>query len=100
MSTLSPENIYHLGHLARLDLTEEEQVRYAEQLTSVVGYVEKLAAIPVETQTEGRGVTGMVNVLAADQPRSKDDLANASREDILAGAPLHTQEFFIVRAVL
>ena len=100
MTELSPENIFHLSHLARLDLSEEERVRYAKQLSSVVGYIEKLSEVATDRVSELRGVTGQLNVMAADDSRLEKDALEVEREDLLRGAPVHDGEFYVVRAVL
>lgn len=40
--------VVSLAKLARLELTLDEQTRYAEQLSQVLGYVEKLEEIDLE----------------------------------------------------
>ena len=100
MSELTPQSISHLARLARLDITPEEQDRYASQLSSVVEYIEQLSAVDTSAITELRGVTGLVNVLAADQVREETDLCNVSTADLLAGAPVSEDSFYVVRAVL
>jgi aspartyl-tRNA(Asn)/glutamyl-tRNA(Gln) amidotransferase subunit C len=43
---LTREDILHLADLSRLDLSEEELVRAEFDLASVLGYVERLSAVP------------------------------------------------------
>jgi len=100
MSKLSSQEIKDLSHLARLELSEEEEKRYADQLSGVVDYVETLSAIDTEKIEVKMGVTGMTNVLMQDEPRKEGDPLNVKRADILQGAPLADEEFFLVRAVL
>lgn len=100
MSQLSSADIQHLGRLARLNLTHEEQERFAPQLSSVVAYIDQLAAVDTSSITQVRGVTGMHNVLAADEVRSTTDPAHIDRDDLLKGAPLSHNHLFLVRAVL
>jgi aspartyl-tRNA(Asn)/glutamyl-tRNA(Gln) amidotransferase subunit C len=100
MAELSREDIKHLSHLARLQLTEEEYSRYAGQLSSVVDYVAQLQAIDTEGIDAKLGVTGMTNKLADDMPRVADDLASINPLDIISNAPLSEGRFIEVRAVL
>ena len=58
------------------------------------------SATPTEGISDGRGVTGLQNVLAADVPREKTDLANLDVERALASAPRRDGQFIEVRAVL
>ena len=41
-SSLDETTVRHVANLARLDLTDDEVVRFAEQLSSILGYVEQL----------------------------------------------------------
>lgn len=100
MSNLSKDNILHLGRLSRLDLNEEEQGRYASQLSSVVKYIEQLSEVDTSKTKALFGVTGMSNVLADDLPRPEGDLCQAKKEDLLKGAPVSEDGFFVVRAVM
>ena len=100
MSSLSSEELLHLGHLARLALTEEERERYASQLSRVVEYVDQLAEVDTSAVTELRGVSGLTNMLADDAPRSADDLAAVDHKELVAGAPLSEGDLIVVRAVL
>lgn len=100
MSDLSREDIRHLSHLARLELSEEEYERYAKQLSSVVGYIELLQKVPTDSVQAQRGVTGLENVMMEDVPRPADDLCVVSTEDMIKGAPLSEENYIEVRAVL
>lgn len=100
MSKLTSENISHLSRLARLDLHKEEVERYSQQLSSVIGYVEKLAQAQVQEDGPLTGVTGLSNVLSADRERAENDLSAADKDDILNGAPSAQDGYFVVRAVM
>lgn len=100
MSTVSKDDIAHLAKLARLAITEEESQRYAEQLSSVVAYVEQLQEVATTESKGVPGVTGLQNVLAADEPRAANDLAVINREQFFAGAPRSKNHLLQVRAVL
>lgn len=100
MAELSPEEIRHLGHLARLELRPEEESRFAGQLSTVVSYVEQLQAVPTDHLGQLQGVTGQSNVLAADEPRSENDLCAVPRQELLKGVPKSEAGFIMVRAVM
>jgi len=100
MSTLSRDDIAHLGRLARLELTQEEQDRYASQLSSVVSYIDQLSEVETSGVNASAGVTGLETVLSADETWKDDDLCVVSRESLLAGAPAHDEQFMLVKAVM
>ena len=100
MSEISLPTIQHLGRLSRLALTEEEQGRFAQQLSSVVSYVEQLSLVNTETIGALRGVTGLENVLAEDAIRSTNDPCNINPALLIQGAPVSEANFIVVRAVM
>ncbi len=79
---LSREEVLHIAHLARLELTEEEIEAYRQQLSSILDYFERLK----EVDTEGIPPTASVlpprTRLREDEPRP-----GLSREELLANAP-------------
>ena len=99
-STLSPEAVLHLARLSRLELTLEEQERFAAQLSLVVAYVDQLSAADTSKSGTSYGVTGLTNVLADDLPHPEGDLCVANKENWLAAAPARDGDFIQVRAVL
>lgn len=100
MSTLSPQDVSHLARLARLDLTPEEQERFAGQLSSVVGYIDQLSAVDVSELVEFPSASRLQNVLAADELRQQDDPASIDSSRALAASPRPRGRFFTVQAVL
>jgi aspartyl-tRNA(Asn)/glutamyl-tRNA(Gln) amidotransferase subunit C len=100
MPALSSEDIAHLSHLARLRLTDEEQDRFARQLSGVVEYVEKLSQVAIRQEASQTGITGLTNVLAADELRTATDPASVDTQALVDGAPHHDGRFIRVRAVL
>lgn len=99
MSSLSQSDVNHLASLARLQLTQEESERYAEQLSKVVSYVDQLTTVATG-EAGSEGVSGLSNVLQADEPRAAGSLANLNPEDALSMAPLRDGSSLVVRAVM
>ena len=82
MATLSPQDVLKLASLARLTLTDDELQQYAEELTNILQFVEKLDSIDVKGVEPTAQVTGLTNVTRADEivdygPAQKDLLKNA-----------------------
>ena len=100
MPTFSTDDLRLLSRLARLELTVEEEERFAVQLSSVVAYVDQLAIVDTSSVGEVRGVSGLSNVLAADLPRPEGDPLHVTRESLLAQVPQHRNGLIRVRAVL
>lgn len=93
--SVTPEEVRHIAKLARLRLSEEEQRLMAEQLSSILDYVEQLNELDVSQ------VEPLTHVL---------DLVNATREDVveqritheeaLRNAPSADSDYFRVPRVI
>lgn len=92
---LTRADVEKVSLLSRLLLTEEELDLMSWQLTSIVGYVEQLQAIPTD------GVEPMAHAIDMHNVFADDVLEPAlPRELALANAPKHDEEYFRVPAVL
>ena len=80
---LTIKEVEHVARLARLSLTENEKVKFAEQLSSILDYADTLNAIPTEGIEPLTHILPIRNVFREDQVEPSMD-----REEILANAPL------------
>ncbi len=80
--TLTREEVWHIAHLARLDLTEEEVEEYRRQLSAVLEYFARLQAVDTGDIPPTASVQPPRSVLRPDEPRP-----GLRREDLLANAP-------------
>jgi len=64
---LSREDIQSIAQLARLHLTEEEEIRYAEELSAVLSYVDMLNQVDTTEIEETCQVTGLVDIFRTDE---------------------------------
>jgi aspartyl-tRNA(Asn)/glutamyl-tRNA(Gln) amidotransferase subunit C len=81
-STLAPEEVERIAHLARLSLTADERDLFARQLTAVLQYAEQLRGVDTE------GVVPTSHPLALSAPLREDERRpSLPREDALDGAP-------------
>jgi aspartyl-tRNA(Asn)/glutamyl-tRNA(Gln) amidotransferase subunit C len=67
-STLAPEEVERIAHLARLSLTAGEREIFARQLTAVLQYAEQLREVDTE------GVPPTSHPLALSAPRRHDEV--------------------------
>lgn len=72
-SMLNQDEVKHIADLARIELTEEEEKKYQEQLGRILDYVNKLS----EAKTEGvvtadGGTIGLENGWREDEIRDKE----------------------------
>jgi aspartyl-tRNA(Asn)/glutamyl-tRNA(Gln) amidotransferase subunit C len=91
---LTLEEVRHVAELAKLRLTEEEIVQYAEQLSAILDYAEMLQQVDTSHVPPTPYVLPLANVM-------RDDVAgpSLSNEAALANAPDKANGFFKVRAV-
>ncbi len=67
MAKLSREDVLKLAKLAKLDLTDEEVVKFQTELSDILGYVEQLSSADVTGLKPTTQVTGLVNVTRNDE---------------------------------
>jgi aspartyl-tRNA(Asn)/glutamyl-tRNA(Gln) amidotransferase subunit C len=92
---LQREEVQHVAHLARLELTEEEEIQFTEQLADILAYVEQLKELDTE------GVEPTFHVLDMELPTRPDEVEPyPDIEGILANAPDRADMFFKVPRIL
>ena len=101
MAKLSIKEVEHIAKLARIHLTEKE--KYSKELSSILGYVEKLQRVNTDNIEETSQVTGLRNVYRQDQATDiwkvdKDHQKN--REKLLSNAPNKKSDYIKVKQVL
>lgn len=95
MSEITPDLVRHLAGLARIDLHEDEVIRFTEQLSLIVESVAKISdAIDANTPATSHPIP-LANVFREDvvQP-------SLTQEQALSGAPDSGQGRFRVAAIL
>lgn len=103
MAKLSKSEVEHIAKLARIHLTEKEKQKYSKELSSILGYVEKLQKVNTDNVEETSQVTGLVNVYREDNVTDKwkvDKDTKENREKLLSNAPAKKGEYVKVRQVL
>ena len=66
MSKLSREQVLKLARLSRLQLSEEEIVRYQKELSNILDYIERLDQVDVTGLQPTYQVTGLKNQMRED----------------------------------
>ncbi|MCP4589801.1 MAG: Asp-tRNA(Asn)/Glu-tRNA(Gln) amidotransferase subunit GatC [bacterium] len=87
--------VRHVALLARLKLSEEEEVRLAGELSAIVGYIDQLNEVDTTDVPGTAHALPVVNVLRADEP-----VPSPGVEQALANAPQREDHFFRVPKVL
>ena len=92
---LSIKEVQHIAHLARLQLTPAEESRYAEQLSDILDYANRLAQVDTTDIPPTASVLPFSALLRPDEPRTPLRV-----EEALANAPAKEQQMFRVPPVL
>ncbi|MBI2446887.1 MAG: Asp-tRNA(Asn)/Glu-tRNA(Gln) amidotransferase subunit GatC [Parcubacteria group bacterium] len=106
---LTKKEVEKIAELARLGISEEEKEKFAEDLSLVLGYVQKLSEVNVEkvepmtgplrqSFSEASG-TNLESVARKDD-NSKDIADDEMKSDILNAAPNKESGYFKVPSIL
>ena len=79
---ISREEVEHVAWLAKIELSEDEVELFAEQLSKVLEYFEKINELDTEGVPPTFHVHGLANVFREDEPGG-----TLSQEEALANAP-------------
>ncbi len=67
MAKMTKEEVIEVAHLARLAITDEEAVHFADQLEAITNAMELLSELDTDDVEPTTHVLPMVNVLRADK---------------------------------
>jgi len=85
------EQVLHVARLARLELSDDEVGRMADELSSVLGHLEKIGELSLDDVAPTSHVVEVDNALRPDEPRP-----SLPREVALANAPAVQDDGFLV----
>jgi len=91
---LTLDEVRHIAHLARLQLTPEEENRYLEQLSAILDHAARLAQVDTTAVPPTATVLPLQAPLRPDEPRP-----GLSPERILANAPASEEGMFRIPPV-
>jgi len=89
--TIEREQLRHVAHLARLELSDEELERLGPQLNDIIDAVSKVSELDLFDVPATSHPLDIVNVWAEDEPRPCLDV-----EEALANAPDRDGNYFKV----
>jgi aspartyl-tRNA(Asn)/glutamyl-tRNA(Gln) amidotransferase subunit C len=92
----APEiDIQYVAHLARIQLTPDEEKKLSAQLGGILGYIEKLKELDVTGVEPTAHAVPMVNVTRTDETRP-----SLPNEDALRNAPAQANGLFMVPKIV
>jgi len=79
---INKDDIKHCAKLARIELSSEEEEKFTNQLSSILGYFDKLNELDLTNVEPTYQVTGQSNIFR------EDEVTNVSRaEEMLRNVP-------------
>lgn len=92
---LEKDEVRYIARLARLDFSEEEIERLANEMTAIVSYMDKLGELDTEGVPPMSHVLDLYNVDRDDETKQR-----ISREEALKNAPETDGTYFHVPKVI
>jgi len=97
---LKREDVLHVAKLSRLALAEKEVEKFSKQLAAVFDLFGKVDGADLKNIKETSQVTGLKNVLRADEIKKIKDLTDCTTEELLQNAPAHDEHNIVVPKVI
>jgi len=88
-------SIEHLARLARLSVSDNEKILFANQIDSILNYMDKLNELDTRDIEPTSHVILLNNVVREDLPKDSLD-----RKDALRNAPDKTDKFYRVPKII
>lgn len=92
---LTREEVLHIARLARIGLSDEDVVKFQEQLSEILDHFQTLQELDTEDVPPTSHPLTLESVMREDEPQPSLPLS-----EVLANAPLVEEDAFRVRAVL
>lgn len=92
---ITREQVRHIALLARLDLSEEEEASFTDQLDHILTHFERLQHLATEQ------IEPTAHIVEMETPYREDAVLNApAAEDVLSQAPAREGNFFKVPKII
>lgn len=88
-------NVEYIANLARIRIASEEKNSLEEQMSKIIGYIDKLKELDVEGVEPLRGVSSLRDVFREDKV-----IPSNCREDILKNSPSREGDYFKIPKVI
>ncbi|ERN41678.1 aspartyl/glutamyl-tRNA(Asn/Gln) amidotransferase, C subunit [Rubidibacter lacunae KORDI 51-2] len=92
---LDSEQVRQVANLARMDISEDDEVQFVQQLGKILGYFEQLGELNTEDLPPTARPIEVSNITRSDETQPYSD-----REVLLARAPEPDGDFFRVPQIL
>lgn len=93
--TIDPQQVQKIAHLARLEITPEEEKQFVTQLSNILEYFEQLSELDTQDVPPTTRAIEISNVTRADKM-----MLYSNRDELLKEAPEPEDDFFRVPQIL
>ncbi len=91
---LTQDQVEHIATLARIQLSDAEKNKFADELSRILDYVEQLGEVQTDDVEPIRQITRAENVMARDVAQQAE-----LKEVLLGSAPTSTEDYVKVPSV-
>ncbi len=103
MTKISKSEVEKIAELSKIHLTDNEKEKYSNELSSVLGYVEKLQKIKTDNVEETSQVTGLTNIYREDKVSNiwkADKDVKKNTKELLSNAKEKKGDYIKVKQML
>ncbi|WP_045214935.1 Asp-tRNA(Asn)/Glu-tRNA(Gln) amidotransferase subunit GatC [Desulfonatronovibrio magnus] len=92
---ISPQQIAKIASLARLELKDDQILKFAQQFNDIIGYMDKMNSL------DTRGIEPMYSPCENTSVMRPDEVINEhERSKLLSNAPMQDGKYFIVPKII
>ncbi len=97
---IDKKTIQHMAKLARIKLTDREELKMQDDLSAILGYIEQLNKVNTDGIEPLYQTTGLVNSTRPDNHRQDFKLDEVLNKELIGQAPDKEKGFFKVKSIL
>jgi aspartyl-tRNA(Asn)/glutamyl-tRNA(Gln) amidotransferase subunit C len=97
---LNDQELDHIAKLARIRVAPEAREKLKKDLSSILGYIDKLNAVDTSAVEPLYQTTGLINSTRTDEPRGEFPMTAKLEELLLGQAPARKERFVKVKSIL
>lgn len=94
---INKQEVQHIARLARFNMSQREEEKFTDELSSILGYVEKLKEINVNKIEPTSHPFEIENIKRKDVSRKSEEEMN---QKIIKAAPSQTENYIKVKTIL
>ena len=97
---LSDTELNHIAKLARITIADKDRERLKKDLSTILGYIEKLNKADTSSVEPLYQTTGLVNTTRTDEPRGEFPMTEKLEELLIGQVPDRKERFVKVKSIL